>query len=141
VGQLVVSFDADFVMLMTQSSKCKHKRDIVAPNAFKKVLVLIDKYDKESPKYVEKLMKPVWEVVGIPVLVKEVPLSEFSVTNALSEVPMANVSNILVCHADFSAEVMIILVRKGYASAPTHLEVEADPVTAALTIARCKFFV
>ncbi|TPX63570.1 hypothetical protein CcCBS67573_g08643 [Chytriomyces confervae] len=100
----------------------------------RKVLCLVDRFEKEPPKLVEKYMKPVWSVVSKDVEIKLVQFSELSVSNAITDEEWHNISNVIVMSTEFAPKMLQILVRNGYADGPADLPVEADPVDAALTI-------
>ncbi|KAJ3028185.1 UNVERIFIED_CONTAM: hypothetical protein HDU68_002270 [Siphonaria sp. JEL0065] len=105
---------------------------------FRKVLCLVDRFDKEPGKMIEKYMKPVWAVFNKPMEIKNVQFMEMSVNNAISEEEWHNVSNVVVTSSEFAGKMLQLLVKNGYADEPVDLPVDEDPVDAALIILKCE---
>ncbi|KAJ3289081.1 hypothetical protein HDU79_004320 [Rhizoclosmatium sp. JEL0117] len=100
----------------------------------RKVLCLVDRFDKEPQKMIEKYMKPIWVVFNKPVEVKNVQFMELSVNNSIADEEWHNISNVVVMNAEFTPRMLQILVKNGYADEPVDLQVDEDPVDAALAI-------
>ncbi|KAJ3068978.1 hypothetical protein HDU98_007924 [Podochytrium sp. JEL0797] len=105
----------------------------------RKVICLVDRFEKEPPKLIEKYMKPVWAVFGKEVEIKSVQFMELSVNNAIAEEAWHNVSNVVVMSSEFTPKLLQILVKNGYADEPVDLPVDEDPVDAALAILKCEY--
>ncbi|ORY52860.1 hypothetical protein BCR33DRAFT_180328 [Rhizoclosmatium globosum] len=104
----------------------------------RKVLCLVDRFDKEPQKMIEKYMKPIWAVFNKPVEVKNVQFMELSVNNSIADEEWHNISNVVVMNSEFTPRMLQILVKNGYADEPVDLQVDEDPVDAALAILKCK---
>ncbi|KAJ3083719.1 hypothetical protein HDU99_006958 [Rhizoclosmatium hyalinum] len=100
----------------------------------RKVLCLVDRFDKEPQKMIEKYMKPIWAVFNKPVEVKNVQFMELSVNNSIADEEWHNISNVVVMNSEFTPRMLQILVKNGYADEPVDLQVDEDPVDAALSI-------
>ncbi|KAJ3120139.1 hypothetical protein HK098_004826, partial [Nowakowskiella sp. JEL0407] len=103
----------------------------------KAVLVLVDKYEGEKyAKLITNSMKPVWDAIGKPSIVKTVQFNEFSVANVLSQLDTKNISNILCTNPEFTSKLMQVIVRNQISNNPVNLQCEPHNIDAALAILR-----
>ncbi|KAJ1342131.1 hypothetical protein BSLG_003310 [Batrachochytrium salamandrivorans] len=100
------------------------------------ILILVEKSDKEAGKLVDKYMKEVIEISKRPLEIKTVQYNEFSIANVLTSVDFKKLGNIVCTNPEFIPRIQQLLVRERYCSNPVVLELEADPVDAALGIVR-----
>ncbi|KAJ1332198.1 hypothetical protein BSLG_009014 [Batrachochytrium salamandrivorans] len=100
---------------------------------------LVFESDKEAGKLVDKYMKEVIEISKRPLRSKvrdAVQYNEFSIANVLTSVDFKKLGNIVCTNPEFIPRIQQLLVRERYCSNPVVLELEADPVDAALGIVR-----